>query len=297
MPAFRQIIMKVFNTITEARLYYNSLQTRQFKLGLVPTMGALHEGHLSLVSKAKEENDLVAVSIFVNPIQFNDPKDLKKYPRDLDKDLNMLSSILGENDYVFCPDNGEMYPDSVSKVFDFGPLEMVMEGASRPGHFNGVGIVVERLFRIIMPDRAYFGEKDFQQVAVIKKMTEIEELEVEIVSCPIIRETNGLAMSSRNTLLDLNTRENAGNIYQSVNLASKLAETNNPEETSEIITGLINSKPGFKVEYLIFADENSLRTIENWDETDSIRCFAAVRAGKVRLIDNIKIELNSQRTF
>ncbi len=250
-------------------------------------MGALHEGHLSLVSKAKDENDVVAVSIFVNPIQFNDPKDLKKYPRNLEKDLNILSSILGDKDYVFCPDSSEMYPETVPKVFDFGPLANVMEGASRPGHFNGVGIVVERLFRIVMPHRAYFGEKDFQQVAVIRKMAEIEKIKLEIISCSTIREADGLAMSSRNQLLNPDLRKNAGIIYQSVQLATDLAKTNKPEETSNIITDLINAKSGFEVEYLIFADENSLNTIDHWDESDSIRCFAAVKAGKVRLIDNV----------
>ena len=283
--------MKVFKTISETQAYNESLVLHKLELGLVPTMGALHEGHLSLVKKAKKENDAVAVSIFVNPIQFNDPEDLNNYPRDLDKDLDLLSSILEDKDYVFCPNRSEMYPTPVTKVFDFGSLEQVMEGSSRPGHFNGVGIVVERLFRIIEPNRAYFGEKDFQQVAVIRKMVEIERLDIEVVSCPIIREDDGLAMSSRNQLLEPAHRKNAGIINLAINRTAILAKSHTVIETEMIVSEMINSKPGFELEYIKFAEEKTLKTIDNWGESDSVRCFIAVKAGKVRLIDNIKIDL------
>jgi pantoate--beta-alanine ligase len=284
--------MKVFNTISETHTYHHSLVSQQLELGLVPTMGALHEGHLSLVKKAKKENNVVAVSIFVNPIQFNDPEDLNKYPRDLDKDLKMLDSVLEEKDFVFCPDRSEIYPAPVTKVFDFGSLEEVMEGSSRPGHFNGVGVVVERLFRIIQPNRTYFGEKDFQQVAIIRKMVEIEKLDLEVISCPIIREDDGLAMSSRNQLLEPAHRKNAGIINSTINQSAKLAKNHSLVETVNILSGMINSKPGFKLEYMKFAEEKTLLAIDNWEGSDSVRCFIAVKAGKVRLIDNIKVDLN-----
>lgn len=283
--------MKIINSITGVKRTRQEFSSGQKKVGLVPTMGALHEGHLSLVKQAKRENDIVSVSIFVNPIQFNDKNDLRNYPRELDKDLLMLAGILEENDFVFCPDQDEMYPEPVNKTFDFGNLDSVMEGFFRPGHFNGVGIVVEKLFRIIEPDRAYFGIKDFQQLAVIRKMAEIENFDIDIIGCPIIREENGLAMSSRNKLLNPDLRKKAGIIFESISKARDIGKRKTVSETVEEIKKSIQARPGFVVEYIEIRDSRSLEAIRDWDDSDSIRCFAAVIAGSVRLIDNVEISL------
>jgi pantoate--beta-alanine ligase len=282
--------MKVVETISEVKRIRESTLSDCEKLGLIPTMGALHEGHLSLVRQAKRENEVVCVSIFVNPIQFNDKTDLQKYPRDLEADFKILEKILGENDFVFCPNQKEMYPEPVSKRFDFGFLENVMEGQYRPNHFNGVGIVVERLFRIIDPKRAYFGEKDYQQLAVIRKMAEIENLNLDIIGCPIIREDDGLAMSSRNRLLEPELRKEAYIIYRSISRARQIAKVKSVAQTKEEIKKSIQSKSGFVVEYVEFADGTNLRPVNSWDESDSIRCFAAVMAGSIRLIDNVVVK-------
>ncbi len=290
VPPFGMIKVKVFNTISETRKYLGALASNNISVGFVPTMGALHPGHLSLVRQAMESNNIVVVSVFVNPIQFNDPKDLQKYPIRLEKDLGLLNNFLSSDDFVFVPSIEEMYPSTVKKKYDFGYLGEVMEGLSRPGHFNGVGIVVDRLFRIVQPERAYFGEKDFQQLAIIRKMVELENHPINIIGCPIIREDDGLAMSSRNQLLSSSLRKNAGVLYQSLLKAQSLSAIHTVEETCELITRMINAMPGFKLEYVEFADERTLRAINNWIETDAIRCFIAVLAGKIRLIDNIKIE-------
>ncbi len=257
-------------------------------------MGALHSGHLSLVKQAREENDIVAVSIFVNPIQFNEAKDLKGYPRNTEKDLSLLENLLSSEDFIFVPTVEEMYPKPVDKKYDFGALGEVMEGSSRQGHFNGVGIVVNRLFRIIQPDRAYFGEKDFQQIAIIRKMVELENLQIHIISCPIIREKDGLAMSSRNQLLSSSQRKNAGILFKSLSDAQSLSANHTVQETCKIISRMINAEPEFDVEYVDFVNEATLQSINSWNEADSIRCFLAVRADKIRLIDNIKIYPFSQ---
>jgi len=242
-----------------------------------------------LVRKAREENDQIAVSIFVNPIQFNDPKDLQKYPRCTEKDLELLEGLLTSQDFIFIPDEGEMYPEPVDKKFDFGLLEEVMEGSSRQGHFNGVGVVVDRLFRIVEPGRAYFGEKDFQQLAVIRKIVELENLPVSIVGCPIIREDGGLAMSSRNQLLSSKERGNASVIYRSLQKVKALTEMYSVEEVRKLLTEMIESVKGFLVEYVEFADERTLQPVKTWNQTDAIRCFIAVKVGNIRLIDNVKI--------
>lgn len=292
MPIFRQIGMKVFTTISEARNYRTALAATSMSVGFVPTMGALHNGHLSLVSKASQTDNIVAVSIFVNPIQFNDPKDLEKYPRNLDKDLELLNQILKPEDYVFIPDHKEMYPEPVTKKYDFGSVGNTMEGSARQGHFNGVGVVVDLLFHIIKPDNAFFGEKDYQQIAIIRKMVEIENHPVNIISCPTLRETDGLAMSSRNQLLDSDIRGNAGIIYQVLSSINDLAGSYSIQEAKNLMTQTIQSKPGFNVEYIEIADQNTLTSIDNWTDSEDIRCFIAVSTGKVRLIDNIKINLN-----
>jgi len=289
VPRFGFIRMKVFNTISETRKHRAALASNKKSIGFVPTMGALHSGHLSLVRKAREENDQIAVSIFVNPIQFNDPKDLQKYPRCTEKDLELLEGLLTSQDFIFIPDEGEMYPEPVDKKFDFGLLEEVMEGSSREGHFNGVGVVVDRLFRIVEPERAYFGEKDFQQLAVIRKIVELENLPVSIVGCPIIRENGGLAMSSRNQLLSSMERENASVIYSSLQKVKALTAMHSVEEVRKLLTEMIESVKGFLVEYVEFADERTLQPVKTWNQTDAIRCFIAVKVGNIRLIDNMRI--------
>lgn len=281
--------MKVFTTISEVLDYRTALASDSESVGFVPTMGALHSGHLSLVKQARKTDKIIAVSIFVNPIQFNDPNDLKKYPRNLEKDLKLLGTILKDEDFVFMPESTEMYPERVNKIYDFGSLGNVMEGASRHGHFNGVGVVVDRLFRIIKPLNAYFGEKDYQQVAIIRKIVEIENLPVNIVSCPIIREDDGLAMSSRNQLLTNDIRKNAGIIFKALSKSRSLAESYSVKETKLLMSKMIQAKPGFIVEYIEFANEMTLETVNSWEGKEAIRCFIAVRTGKIRLIDNKKL--------
>ncbi len=263
------------------------LNNREAKspVGLVPTMGALHQGHLSLVKKATAENKSVVVSIFVNPTQFNDPKDLKRYPRNLEADLNLLESF-GCN-IVFAPEVAEIYPEPDTRIFDFGPLETVMEAKHRPGHFNGVAQVVSKLFDIVQPDKAYFGLKDFQQLAVIKNMVKQLNLPVEIVSCPIIREENGLAMSSRNELLTPEERENASVIFKTLTKAKKLYGSKSVNELRVWIADEINNNPFLTVEYIEIVDDATLQLVESRsDEGTQIAC-TAVFCGKVRLIDNI----------
>jgi len=279
--------MKVFDKIGEVQTYIAALLKENQSLGLVPTMGALHLGHISLVKNAINDNDCVAVSIFINPEQFNNPDDLEKYPRCLERDLELLSTVLREQDFIFVPSDGEMYPEKVATKYDFGPLADIMEGQHRPGHFNGVGIVVNRLFRIIQPGKAYFGEKDFQQLAIIRKLVAIENLPVEILPCPIIREANGLAMSSRNERLTPQLREDAAVIHRAIERVTKANRETNIKVLENQIKSEINSLRGFETEYVIFADEQSLSPVNSLVWPEPIRCFVAVWAGKVRLIDNI----------
>ena len=209
--------MQFFNTKKELLAVLEIYRNEGKVIGFVPTMGALHEGHLSLVKDSKKNSDITVVSIFVNPTQFNDPEDLKRYPRTLEKDLDLLKSV--NCDLVFAPSVEEIYPEPDTRKFDFGYLESIMEGAKRPGHFNGVGQVVSRLFDIVQPHKAFFGMKDFQQVAIIKNMVKQLNYSVEIISCPIVREENGLAKSSRNTLLEENYKKNAPHIYATLKKA------------------------------------------------------------------------------
>jgi pantoate--beta-alanine ligase len=281
--------MKIFETIDATRKHVHSLSNQQLTVGFVPTMGALHEGHLSLVRRAALENDCVAVSIFVNPIQFNNPADLEKYPRTLKADLELLKPLLREDDYIFAPSVAEMYPRPETKGYDFGSLASVMEGRFRPGHFNGVGVVVNKFFRIIEPTSAYFGEKDFQQLAIIKRLLTIEQLPVKIVPCPIIRESDGLAMSSRNVRLTPGHRQAAPLIFQTITRAVQNKASANPAQLSQFIISTINQTGLLEVEYIEFADETSLTPVTSWSESRDIRCFIAVQAGEVRLIDNVRV--------
>ncbi len=263
-------------------------------LGFVPTMGALHQGHISLVKAAKDACRHVAVSIFVNPTQFNDPSDLQKYPRTPEEDLNLLGTILSDNDFVFMPEVKEIYPGEDTRIFDFGSIDKVMEGPNRPGHFNGVAQVVSTLFDIVMPDMAFFGQKDFQQVAIIREMVRQMNLPVEIVACPIIREDDGLAMSSRNRRLLPQHRAIAGEIYKNLLRASEMAPTESIDSIKNSVIDGINSLPGFRTEYFEIVDSLTLTPVSNREQLMPEKSYfgcIALYAGEVRLIDNIELKL------
>lgn len=277
--------MELFKTIKELQQALAADRRSGLSIGFVPTMGALHEGHLSLVKRAGQENDRVVVSIFVNPTQFNDPNDLRNYPRTLDADLALLSSC--PCDYVFAPEPDEVYPEPDRRKFDFGSLETVMEGHFRPGHFNGVAQVVSKLFAIVLPQRAYFGRKDFQQYSIILKMCSMLNLAVEIVACEIIREADGLAMSSRNSLLTRDHRAAAPQIYRILQEALAEAGPFSPEEVRQHVTEKINSIALLKIEYFDIVDEHSLESVSSWEQKGTKVGCIAVFAGAVRLIDNI----------
>jgi pantoate--beta-alanine ligase len=253
--------------------------------GFVPTMGALHAGHISLVQQAVSENKTVVVSIFVNPTQFNDPKDLERYPRNLNTDLKLLEKTGCQ--IVFAPTSEEIYPEPDTRKFNFGALETVMEGKHRPGHFNGVAQVVSKLFDIVQPDKAYFGLKDFQQLAIIKEMVLQLKLPVEIVPCPIVREVSGLAMSSRNELLSAEERKNAAIISKTLFEAKKLSEHKSVRELAQWITKTINKNSYLTVEYVEIVDGRQLQPVKSWDNEGEKVCCVAVFCGKVRLIDNV----------
>ena len=278
--------MQVFHTINETTSFTQQARTQGKSIGFVPTMGALHPGHLSLVERARRENDIVVVSIFVNPIQFNNPADLEKYPRDLEADLRMLESV--GCDVVFSPSEAEMYPEKVNKTYDFGDLAKVMEGAFRPGHFDGVAIVVHRLFDIVLPHRAYFGEKDFQQLQIIRALVALENIDVEIVPCPISRESDGVARSSRNERLAPEMRKSAPFIYQTLLKARDLAQTDDAGKIIDFVENQFASHPLLKLEYFSIADADTLQPVEDEIFPESYG-FIAVFAGDIRLIDNIRL--------
>ena len=280
-----KIKMELFKKIKELREVLGSDRNSGLSIGFVPTMGALHKGHLSLVNRAGCENDRVVVSIFVNPNQFNDPNDLKNYPRNLSADLELLSSC--PCDYVFYPDVEVIYPEPDIRKFDFGTLDTVMEGRFRPGHFNGVAQVVSRLFGIVEPNRAYFGRKDFQQYSIIKNMVSQLKLPVEIVACDIVREADGLAMSSRNALLSKSHRAVAPQIYSILQEAVAEADSFTPGEVKRRVVEKINSIGLLRAEYFEIVDELTLETIPTWDQKGTKVGCIAVFAGSVRLIDNI----------
>ncbi len=278
--------MHILKTIQGTRVHLGNERVKGRSVGFVPTMGALHQGHLDLMRRAKKENDLLAVSIFVNPIQFNNPEDLEKYPRHPDKDKVLLEGV--GCDVLFVPDTREMYPEKETRSYDFGPLERVMEGAHRPGHFNGVAIVVRKLLDIVEPNRAYFGEKDFQQLAIIRKLVELENLGVEIVPCSTVREADGLAMSSRNERLTPDERAAAPFIFRTLQLAKSKAGTMNVEELKKLVSDLFAANSYFELEYFEIADSENLQPASSWNSTKGIRGFVAAHLGKVRLIDNIR---------
>lgn len=277
--------MQVLNTKNELVILIANLKKEGKKIGFVPTMGALHEGHLSLVKESKKNSDVTVVSIFVNPTQFNDPEDLKRYPRTLEQDVALLKTV--DCDIVFAPSVEEIYPEPDTRKFDFGYIESVMEGAKRPGHFNGVGQVVSRLFDIVSPDKAFFGMKDFQQIAIIKCMVKQLKYNIEIIPCPIVREENGLAKSSRNTLLDEDHRKNAPHIYETLKKARTLVPQMGVKEIKKWIADEINSNPFLETEYVEIVDDTTLKVTEDWSEPGNKVACVAVYAGKIRLIDNI----------
>jgi len=284
--------MKVISTVPGIRKQLNDSSLTP--VGFVPTMGALHYGHLALVGSATDKCPIVVVSIFVNPTQFNDKNDLKIYPRDLDKDLGLLEKILREDDIVFTPSVGEIYPVEDKRVFRFGNLDNVMEAQHRPGHFNGVGQVVSRLFEIVKPDIAIFGQKDFQQLAVIKELVRQTNDKVKIISHPIVRENDGLAMSSRNMLLEPEIRKNAAVIFRTISAASEMIGYHDIPEIKSFVNKMINGVPGFDVEYFDIVDDTELIPVNVKSELmENKRYFGciAVRAGKIRLIDNIEFGL------
>ena len=280
--------MQVIKYISDLQTILNIKRGEGLKIGFVPTMGALHEGHLSLVKLAGEQVGFVVVSIFVNPTQFNDKTDLDRYPRDLQKDVDLLTASACQ--LIFAPEPEEIYPEPDTRQFNFGQIELVMEGKFRPGHFNGVAQVVSRLFDIVQPDKAFFGQKDFQQLAIIKEMVRKLNLAVEIVACPIVRETDGLAMSSRNMLLSPTQRKNAVHISATLFEATNKTSELSVEELCQWVIKCINENEFLNTEYFEIVNETTLMPVKNWNENcRKIGCIA-VHCGKIRLIDNIEFK-------
>ncbi len=279
--------MKIIRTVKELKEAVSALKSEGKSVGLVPTMGALHDGHISLVERARTGNDAVVVSVFVNPTQFNNPDDLRTYPRTEDADCHRLEKA--GVDIAFIPSVEEMYPEPDTRVFDLGPVAAVMEGAMRPGHFNGVAQVVSRLFAMVNPDRAYFGEKDFQQIAVIRRMVELEKFPIEIVACPIKRESDGLALSSRNVRLSAHQREVAPNIHRVMeeSLAYKASGASLKDVKHRVIDE-INAYPEMEVEYYEIVNAADMQPVAEWSDCDEAVGCITVYLGDVRLIDNIK---------
>ena len=284
--------MKTVHTINALQEELNALRQQGKRVGLVPTMGALHAGHASLVKRSVAENDVTVVSDFVNPTQFNDLNDLAKYPRTLDADCRLLEAC-GVS-FVFAPSVEEIYPEPDTRQFSFAPLDTVMEGIYRPGHFNGVCQIVSKLFNIVKPDRAYFGEKDFQQLAIIREMVKQMHFPLQIVGCPIVREADGLALSSRNARLSEEQRAQALKISQTLFASRDYAATHSVDETKQFVEEAIHQAPGLELEYFELVDGNTLQSIASWDDTAYAVGCITVYCGEVRLIDNIKYKEDKQ---
>jgi len=281
--------MLIFTRQADLIAHLKSVATAKTTIGFVPTMGALHAGHLSLIAESLRENDLSVMSIFVNPTQFNNAEDLKKYPRTLEADVEKIKS-LSNNVIIYAPSVDDIYEgNTISQSFDFDGLENQMEGKHRPGHFDGVGTIVKRLFEIIKPTNAYFGEKDFQQLQIVKKLASKYNLPVNVVGQPIFREANGLAMSSRNERLSLSEKENAAFIYQTLNAAKVLFETKTAAEVIHWVEVAFQSHPGFKLEYFEIADETTLKPVIQKVKDKKYRAFIAVFVNEIRLIDTISL--------
>lgn len=278
--------MEVISKISQLRERLSQLRNEGKSIGLVPTMGALHEGHASLVRRSVKENDVTVVSVFLNPTQFNDPKDLERYPRTLEADCRLLDECGA--DIAFAPSVKEIYPEPDTRQFSYPPTDSVMEGAMRPGHFNGVCQIVSKLLSYVEPDRAYFGEKDYQQIAVIRRMVDDLGFKLQIVPCPVVRQSDGLALSSRNTLLSDEERVTAANIYRILDKSRSLGLT--VQETHNYVVGEINSIPGLTVQYFSIVDGDSLADVTSWDEAPSVVGCITVFCGTkpIRLIDHIR---------
>lgn len=277
--------MEIIRTVKELVDTCNVHRGEDQSIGLVPTMGALHAGHVSLIERARNENDFVVVSVFVNPTQFNNPDDLKTYPRTEEADCAKLRAA--GVDVAFIPSAEEIYPEPDTRIFDLGPVAEVMEGAMRPGHFNGVAQIVSKLFAWTMPTRAYFGEKDFQQIAVIRKMVSLEGFDLDIVACPIKRESDGLALSSRNVRLSAHQRSIAPNIHRLLAESVEASKTMSLAETKQSVIDRINAYPEMEVEYYEIVNPLTMQPIAEWPEGEAVGCIT-VYLGDVRLIDNIK---------
>ena len=280
--------MKLIHTVCELRAELDVQRKAGKKIGFVPTMGALHEGHASLVKLAVAENDVVVVSDFVNPTQFNDQNDLLKYPRTLEADCELLEKVGAH--YVFAPSVEEIYPEPDTRQFSYAPLDTVMEGKFRPGHFNGVCQVVSKLFMMVEPHCAYFGEKDFQQLAIIREMVKQMNFPIRIVGCPIVRESDGLALSSRNARLSDVQRVQALNISKTLFASKEYAATHTVDETQAFVEQAIAASEGLELEYFEIVDGLTLQKIAGWDDTDYAVGCITVFCGEVRLIDNIKFK-------
>ncbi|MDE6634135.1 MAG: pantoate--beta-alanine ligase [Bacteroidaceae bacterium] len=280
--------MKRIYTIAELQAELREARNAGRTVGLVPTMGALHEGHASLVRRSVSENDCTVVSVFLNPTQFNDKTDLEKYPRTLEADCALLEACGAT--VVFAPSVEEIYPEPDTRVFSYPPTDSVMEGAFRPGHFNGVCQIVSKLFLMVEPDRAYFGEKDFQQIAVIRRMVEDLGLKLEIVPCPVIREESGLAMSSRNTLLSAEERQIASHIYRTLAESRQWAKEDTVSAVHDKVVSTLNEVPELEVQYYNIVDGKTLADVTSWDESDDIVGCITVFCGSqpIRLIDHIR---------
>jgi len=276
--------MHLLYSPTELKKYRDNIDP-DLAVGFVPTMGALHEGHLSLVREAGKRSGIVIVSIYVNPTQFNDPEDLKKYPKTLDADIAMLNTV--KPDALFIPENKDIYPEKDTRIFDFGILQNVMEGRHRSGHFNGVAQVVTKLFDLVQPQKAFFGEKDFQQLAIVKKLVELYKYPVEIVSCPIVREKDGLAMSSRNRLLTPEQRIHAPVIAKTLFSAVKLKPKMTPAELKKWVINTLNNDPLISVEYFEIVNSLDLTPVDSWNDPVPKTGCVAVKIGEIRLIDNV----------
>lgn len=274
--------MLVINKVQELKEIQRRLHEEGKTIGLVPTMGALHSGHYSLLERARQENDIVVCSIFVNPVQFNNAEDLEKYPRTLEQDLAYIEKVA---DIVFAPTVDEVFPTPPTEKYDFGTLETVMEGAFRPGHFNGVGVIVKRLFDWTEPHRAYFGEKDFQQLAIIQELVRQYALNIKIIPCPIVREVSGLALSSRNARLSETDRTTAAKIHQILESSRNCTTL---QETQQFVEEEIAKVPEFTLDYFAIANARTLQPIENFSDAETVIGCIAVFIGGVRLIDNVK---------
>ena len=281
--------MLIFNKKSDLSAFLSPLIQQNKSIGFVPTMGALHKGHMSLLEKSLSENEITVMSIFVNPTQFNNSEDLDKYPRTLERDIQIMQEV-SNTIIVYAPEVEDIYEGkTVSQSFDYDGLENQMEGKHRPGHFDGVGTIVKRLFEIVQPNKAYFGEKDFQQLQIVKKLVEKNNIPVAVIGCPIHREDSGLAMSSRNERLSETARKNAAIIYQILNSAKEIFATNSTEATVKWVENEFQKHPEFQLEYFEIADETTLLPVNTKEEDKKYRGFIAIFIENIRLIDNISL--------